>query len=327
MHSSDNNMIRFLKKSVSFFLIVCISIAVVDLVYLKRIKDQDTGTVGVIRNDNATIRNVPDKIEICNFGNSHSFYALNYENIQDYVCFSFALPDQSLRDDLQILKSYRDHINNGATVFISISYTSLMGPEENDFSPMYKRYYRFLPRENIIGYNLKTDIFTRFLPALAADDIVSFFELMMNRNNHTDMWSLKTNAEVALDHGYRRYLGHVAPSRDANEKRRYRLNERDHLCEMIDICNEIGAKPVLFTVPFLHEYTDPILREDPDFYNDFYKMIDEICREKNVIYLDYSRDIRFSDAYDLFINTDHMNRNGAKIFTDILINDRNNKIG
>ena len=312
-------MREFLKKTIVFVIIVCAITAAVDLLYLKRIKEQDTGTVGIIRNDSATVYNVPDSIEVCNFGNSHSFYALNYENVRDRVCYSFALPDQSLRDDLQILKSYRDHIAGGATVFISISYTSLMGPAENDSSPMYKRYYRFLPKENIIGYDLKTDIYTRFLPALAADDMVSLFEMLMNINNHADMWALTTNAETALEHGYQRYSGHVAPSRDAAGNRLYRENEREHLLEMIDICREIGAEPVLFTVPFLHEYTDPILLEDPDFYDDFFNMMDAICEQKKVVYLDFARDERFSNAYDLFINTDHLNRNGALLFTEMLM--------
>ena len=93
------------------------------MLYLKRINDQDTGTVGTARNDSATIKNVPDQIDICNFGNSHSFYALNYEDVQDHACFSFALPDQSLRDDLQIFKSFKDHITSGAIIFISIAFS------------------------------------------------------------------------------------------------------------------------------------------------------------------------------------------------------------
>ena len=312
-------MKSFLKNTLVYLLVVCLVVAAVDLLYLKRINDQDTGTVGTARNDSATIKNVPDQIDICNFGNSHSFYALNYEDVQDHACFSFALPDQSLRDDLQIFKSFKDHITSGAIIFISISYTSLMGPAENDFSPMYKRYYRFLPKENIIGYSFTTDLYTRFLPALAADDMIALFEMLFNTNNHADIWALTTNPEAASDHGYRRYLSHVAPSRDSSGNRRFRINERGHLLEMIDLCRDIGAIPVLLTVPFLREYTDPILEEDPSFYDDFFAMMNEICEEKDVTYLDYSRDKRFSDRYDLFINTDHLNRNGAAEFTRILI--------
>ena len=149
--------------------------------------------------------------------------------------------------------------------------------------------------------------------------MVALFEMLTNTNNHADIWALTTNPEAASDHGYRRYLSHVAPSRDSSGNRRFRINERGHLLEMIDLCRDIGAIPVLFTVPFLREYTDPILEEDPSFYDDFFAMMNEICEEKDVTYLDYSRDKRFSDRYDLFINTDHLNRNGAAEFTRILI--------
>ena len=74
-------MKSFLKNTLVYLLVVCLAVAAVDLLYLKRINDQDTGTVGTARNDSATIKNVPDQIDICNFGNSHSFYALNYENV------------------------------------------------------------------------------------------------------------------------------------------------------------------------------------------------------------------------------------------------------
>ena len=51
------------------------------------------GTMGKCRNDSAYIVNVPEKIQICNFGNSHGYYGFNYDAYcDDFTCFNFSLP-------------------------------------------------------------------------------------------------------------------------------------------------------------------------------------------------------------------------------------------
>ena len=309
----------FLKKIFLYLLLTAILCGSVNLLYLYRENSQNYGTVSPSRNDKAVIKDIPQNIEICNFGNSHSFYAFNYEDVQDKICFSFAMPDQSLMEDLQILKANKSNISPGAIVFISLSYTSLLGPHEDPSEPMDNRYYRFLPDEYIIGYDRKTDLYVNCFPALAENNMVSLFEKLLNINEHSDMWCQSTDAAAAARHGPMRYQGHVADSLDASGNRLYKNNELDCLYEIIDICKELDARPILLTVPFLREYTSPVFENDPSFYSDFYSIIESVCDSADVEYFDYSMNEHFIDRYDLFINSDHLNRFGAAEFTDLLL--------
>ena len=53
--------------------------------------------------------------------------------------------------------------------------------------------------------------------------------------------------------------------------------------------------------------------------------MDRFSEEHNVRYLDYAFDERFIDSPELFINSDHLNRDGALMFTDIVMKDLNIK--
>ena len=88
---------------------------------------------------------------------------------------------------------------------------------------------------------------------------------------------------------------------------------------MIQLCRDKDIEPILVTTPYLAEYPNAAKENDPSFFNDFYGVIAEIQANTGVRYYDYSSDERFSSRYDLFINTDHLNREGARQFTNILM--------
>ena len=67
--------------------------------------------MGHLKNDKVYIKNVPDKIEICNVGNSHGYYGFNYEEYENKnVCFNFSLPSQSMSYNYLILENYKVNI-------------------------------------------------------------------------------------------------------------------------------------------------------------------------------------------------------------------------
>jgi hypothetical protein len=49
------------------------------------------------------------------------------------------------------------------------------------------------------------------------------------------------------------------------------------------------------------------------------RMAADICRKQNVIFLDYSQDSRFLERPDLFRDPDHLNYEGAKIYSEIIV--------
>jgi len=266
---------------------------------------------------------VPDGIQICNFGSSHGLNDFYYDNYEDeYVCFNFALSSQSLDYDWRIMQYYQDKIDSGAIVFITISYFSFYGIDEvstDKFLSKNKRYYHFLPKDYIKNYDLKTDVFETVFPSLTAyENLISDMLTGSTNTKETEGAGgidMKKYAEAA----YNRHLVYEKFDEEGNRI----LNEEyiNSLYEMVALCKEKDAIPVLVTTPYLHDYTDIVINNAPEFLDNFYSIIENIMKSQNVRYFDYGFDKRFMDSYDLFIDPDHLNRDGAIKFMEILIGD------
>ena len=278
--------------------------------------------------------NVPEGIQICNFGSSHGQRGFNYEDFKGkYTCSNFGLSSQSLVYDYRILQHYRDKLLPGAVVFIDASYFSFFGKPEvqgNDFASKNKRYYKFLPPEMIMQYDVKTYIYVNYLPCLSAEGLASFIKVLLkidngsrvfrdNFNCYDEGWNIVTtphDSEIDAPYAYDR---HIAKRLDEHGRRLRRQESFEAIYGMIDLCLKLGTRPILVTVPYTHDYTDFIKQNDPEFFGDFYAVIDEIKRNTGIEYYDYGFDERFRNDYSLFINSDHMNREGARIFTNTLL--------
>jgi hypothetical protein len=313
-------MKKFLKNIIIYLLVLALIISAVNGLYLYR-RSQDAGTMGLKRNNNAIIKDVPETIEICNFGNSHGYCGFDYEDYEDeYSCFNFSLPSQSLSYDYNILQNYKGNIESGAIVFICVSYNSLYGEPETEseaFQSKNQRYYKFLSPEYIKEYDKATDIYINYAPVLYLNS-VKIIKGIIGTNN---FWFRTTTAEEAENYAEERYQEHVATNMDESGNMLVNQEELEALYDIISLCREIGARPILLTVPYLHEYYQCIEENAPQFFEEFYQEIEQVCENTGVEYFDYSRDERFADAYDLFLNIDHMNRDGARKFTGILFND------
>lgn len=315
-------MKRFLRTILLFVLIVGVITAAVNGAYIYQ-QNQNSDTMSEERNDNSEIKNVPDNIQICNLGSSHGLYGFNYTDVcNDYVCFNFGQPSQMLSYDYRILKYYIDSFDKGATVFISISHFSLFGQAEtsyDNFAALNKRYYKFLPDDLIKEYDAKTDFFVNYAPALATEDLISMMKTLSGKTKES-LWKEKCAEEYAKEHAVKRYKVFVENKLDANGERLYNDEEIDALYAIIDLCNEHELTPVLVTTPYLSEYNKAVADNDPAFFDDYYGVIHKVVAETGVMYLDYSVDARFENNYSLFYNTDHLNIEGARQFTDIIVN-------
>ncbi len=94
---------------------------------------------------------------------------------------------------------------------------------------------------------------------------------------------------------------------------------------MINLLKAKNITPVLITTPYMSEYPDTVQEKSPEFFGQFYGLINKICDETGVKYYDYSRDARFKSDRTLFHDTDHLNKAGAAKFTEILFGEIINK--
>ena len=277
--------------------------------------------------------NVPENIQICNFGSSHGKCGFDYEDFKGkYVCSNFGLTSQSLFYDYSILQTYQDKLQPGAVVFIVASYFSFFGhpeAEEKEFLAKNKRYYRFLPSKLIMQYDWKTDLYINYLPCLSPTGLLVLVKHVFGIDRDASMFedfnmkgiareANSRDAELQAQKLCSRHIGH---SFDDAGRRLRRQESFEAIYGMIELCKQIGARPILVTVPYLREYTDAIRKNDPEFFPDFYAAIDEVRQKTGIEYYDYAFDKRFCGEYELFLNPDHLNIKGAKKFTNILLHE------
>ncbi len=300
-------MKKFLGKLLVFGLLISIIIGVINGLYKSKVHEK-------------TIENVPEHIQFCNFGNSQPMNDIDYATLDtEKVCFNFALSAQSFSYDYRILQNFKDNIEPGAKVLISVSYHALFGVPETegaDFESKNRRYYLFLPKELIKNYDFETYILVRYFPSLTAG--ITLIPSILGVYDSVDT-IVRTNREEAERTAQARYENLFGAVRD--KAGNIQLDEEDIGCvyDMISLCREIGAEPVLFTPPYLAEYTDVIEKNDPEILPEFYRIVAEISESTGTPYIDWSQDERFAERYEWFTNLDHMNKDGAAQYTKVLL--------
>lgn len=311
-------MKKFVKKLIILLLAVSAITFLVNALYLKKLGPDFENT--------DKFNEVPENIEICNFGSSHGLCGFNYEDVSErYSTFNFALLSQYLSYDYRIFENYKSHISEGAVVFIPISYFSLLGKDEtdvSDFTSKNRRYYSFLPAYLIKEYDMETDVFMRFLPVMTVDPGTLFKALRGKTKqdyNDTEWQKTAISMDVA-ENAHAAYMRHVGYQYVDGGSLLVNENEIKALYDLINGCREIGAVPVLLTVPYTREYTDE-MKNAEGFYEWFYSFMDKVTEDTGTEFYDYAFDERFSDKHEWFMNADHLNKEGAGNFTDILIDE------
>lgn len=300
----------FIRKLLILAIIASTITLVVNYMYVKQHKS-----------DWDKFASVPDTLHICNFGSSHGMFGFNYEDIEsEYNCFNFSLQGQHLSYDYRLFQHYNDHITEGTVVFVPVSYSFLFGIEDtsrDDFLSRNQRYYQILPPSLIKEWDRQTDIYFRYLPALVADtgDLVITLLGKSEVSLNEKVWRAVTtdidayrDAEHIIDKWFDEHDG---PGSETQE-------EIDALYALIEGCQEKGAIPILISTPFLHEFIDA-MKERENLFDPFYSLINQVVQDTGVEYYDYAFDERFINAYSWFTDSQHLNKEGARNFTNILM--------
>lgn len=313
-------MKKFFIKSILFACIVIVGIEICNWGYMRQ---DPYGT--------DQYKNIPDRINVCNLGASHSQCGFNYEDVSnDIGCVNFGNTSQSHTYDYLILQAYQDKLAEGGLAFITVSYPDFTGYDEiedNSFESKNRRYYTFLPKEYIREYDTETAIRMKIVPCLYADTVNQIIVGLLDY--HPIITSeIRSTKEDAYENAQKTVQTHIVDNRfDENGNRVYNQKEIDSLYKIIELCRSKDVTPVLITTPYTKEYTDAIKSTDMDYYNKFHDIIEKIQADTQVEYLDFSEDERFCEKYEWFIDSHHLNKFGAREFTNMLLSKYNYEDG
>lgn len=310
-------MKKFLFKLLILFLSISVIIIPMHCIFMNNYVDVDNEYKN-------KFYDVPYSIEVCNFGSSHGQLGFKYDKISSkYICFNFALASQSLSYDYRILKNYKNHIKEGAYVFIPVSDYMLFGEKQDKiygYINKNQRYYYFLPPNLIENFDIEKYIYVK-LPWLNCN-LKELIDVLLNRNDkNVSVYTWKngtTYVDCVLDTKER------TGKRVVDENGYYyykKINDQElnALYDMIDLCKEIKAVPILLTMPMTGAYSETTNKMDTNFFNTYYDLMNKVANEKEVKYIDYRYDKRLSDNYNLYKDSDHLNDFGAIAFVDILV--------
>lgn len=269
--------------------------------------------------DTNRFEKVPDGIEVCNLGASYSRYSFNYDDFNEsFVTFNFGMDFQSMEYDYRILENYKDKIAKGCKVFIVLSDCILIGRDEtcdDSFTAKNRRYYTFLPSQQIKEYDAITNLKVQTVPFMFAGNI-------RNIVSKNDVWNYTVQTSSLKEDAYE-YIENwmEKATKDDNGQVIPYKESIDAVYKIVDLCKSIDAVPILIITPFLKEYNDSMRYDIKEAYELYYKTVEEISEKTGLKVYNYSDDYRFIEDYSLFMNISHLNRKGAKYFTKVVFED------
>lgn len=322
----------FFVKLISAVVLVSLIIGIANYYYKKDYYYMD------VYGEVDAMKDVPYGLTMVNFGTSHGLSAFRYpEDTNGEVCYNLALSGEDIYHDFQTLKQFTDHLAEGCIVALPTSYFSFCMSTE---SPSQKRYYLYLDKEYIRGFNYETLINAKYLPVLRSgefiiknlinDQDIDLGGAMMNNEDNSEESTngLLTVSAKAYEEQSENIdalnkkdeeLTYHAKGRVVSWRNGYMITGKKYMTEnikllvdMVEYCYDHGFKPVLVTTPIYkalnNEFPDEELKEC------YFDNIDKVVKQTKVPYMNLSHDIILSENPYYFGNSDHMSEEGADAF-------------
>jgi len=222
----------------------------------------------------------------------------------------------SIYYDLQNYYYLKPHLKDSAIIILPLSYFSF-GLDENstdrgEINPFVNDFYRYLPRKSIYSYTPKreADVYLNEIK-------LNFFNLFekSKKKEKIEISELDRN-EILLDKVSKRVESHKKMGMYSSPQPNIA-----YLSELILDAKKNGYKPILVTTPYFKRYNEEF--GNTWIKEHYYKYIDTLINQYQLVYLDYSDDERFSPNIELFKDPDHLNQIGKEKFSKVFFQDLN----
>ncbi|RUL49031.1 hypothetical protein [Lysinibacillus antri] len=250
----------------------------------------------------------PYPVDIINLGASHSMYAY-YFKPTGLSHLDLALPAQTIQYDFKLLKEYGKHLKPGGIVIVSISQITFANFETKHLG----NYYNVLDRTEIEPFSLIDYYSYLYLPGTNSG---SFNSALSGKLKNFKWNSHQPWANNGKNYSERKYEKVEAQYREAVESNNIERNVQQ-LREIVDYCSEKGYRVILTMEPVHESYQEYFNEEVMN------RLVFQYLKalKLDVPFLNYMGDQRFVNNKDYFIDPDHLNREGRKMFSWIVYKD------
>ena len=224
--------------------------------------------------------------------------------------FNLANSSQTIEDDYRLLNRYIDSMDSLKTVVLGLSYHSLALTTQANRRMYYTIYMDLYPRWPLNEYSFEVFnlelLLKKIVKYTVSRDITRCDSLgqRVGRTREalergTEFWNRDVEGMVENDHmDVNRLWGIINTN--------YRL-----VCEMVDMCNARGVKPVIVLMPVMEEYKRMLPEEQVDLY-------DEVLQNLSP----YALCIDASDwdiPEDGWYNATHLTKESSTEFTKMVV--------
>lgn len=264
-----------------------------------------------------------NSVDIVTIGSSHGKFGIKLDKENQ---MNLALEQQNFYYGLKLLEKYEAKIKKGAIVILPMSIFSFH--EEIDLSKneTYKNYINLLDKKNI-RKDLKDSeyiLIKNFSIIYPPERIINFFNWVKEcikqqhiKKNNLFYKDKKINKNILEKNAPLTVRGHLG------DKEKIKI-ETGSLEKIFQIAKKNKWK-VFYTIVPNTEYYNLELEniEENVINNHIYNNIKKAENKEKVWYkmLDYSKDKRFVNKIEYFMDETHLNEKGAEYFTKILLND------
>jgi len=300
----------FLKKSLLFLFIgifiVSFLFSSINYIYNKRV-------------DKLTLNKNISTL-IC--GASHTMCALDDKIIPNSI--NMSLSAECYYYTYYSLRKILNNDNNLKYILLGLSFSNFGENHDNriyetkQIKNMYPRYFLILEdREKLSLLKKNPTGLLKSIPFILKDTITTF--LKPNKYINYPFWGYfhdrkntnlsDTNIKAAIDRHY------YNPNSDLLQS--FSTLQLEYLLKIIDLCSKKNIRLYLINTPVSDEYFSEIPEE---FINHYYNIVKKLKSNRNVKILDYHN---YQLPKNCYGDADHLNSNGAKIFSEKIINEIN----
>ena len=261
---------------------------------------------------------VPAGIDIAVFGSSHGRNAFQYAPTGKTM-FNFSMSSQTPQYDEKMMLQFADRFHEGTLIILTMSYFSpFWTDDEETFNSKQERYYRVLDASNIVNVDEEKYYLQKFSPLLTEDITSLVAAFLKNEPLNAFDTDDKIFSEEHEESERERILRNHLTFKESGNYPGGNPVMMDAFRDILTMSRQNGWQSVLVTPPYTDVYNECF---SDDFYPAFYARVEELTKEFDVPYLDYSHDVRFASNYDLFQDIDHLNATGAEKFDEIFFAD------
>lgn len=263
-------------------------------------------------------------LDLVNLGSNSAKNAFNYRGLNINAA-NWAMGPQSLQLDLNILQTYYSYLKPSATVLITLCpFSCLVG---YDYSYWGDKYYTILHHSQIPCYNIQKRIQMydikqnpyKYIPFISALKIFKDIICPGKKESHMTKQQMERDVSRFLDSWKKQFfIKDFDKELSLLNKHSYRESQCI-LSQLVDFSKRYGFKPVIVlppVSPYLRRYFSESMIER--YINNY--IYGAVGQE--TMFLNYFDSEEFTD-FNLYKNSYFLNLQGAKLFTNRVLNDLN----